>query len=84
MFATAALSIALLATGEFSVSVDVTVSPADSPAAVVGHPFAEIDRRAQCSASSQTYIDNIVCPTVNDLDKLLNYEADIIGNNVFK
>ncbi|WVW83581.1 hypothetical protein I302_105602 [Kwoniella bestiolae CBS 10118] len=39
-------------------------------------------RRAQCSADNQNYVDNVVCPTLNNLDSFLNFQADNVGANV--
>ncbi|WWC61579.1 uncharacterized protein I303_104163 [Kwoniella dejecticola CBS 10117] len=50
---------------------------------VNGSPVAPMAKRAQCSADNQNYVDNVTCPTLNNLDNFLNYQGDNVGTNAF-
>ncbi|WWD02647.1 hypothetical protein V865_000687 [Kwoniella europaea PYCC6329] len=40
-------------------------------------------KRAQCSADNQNYVDNVTCPSINNLNSFLNYQGDNVGTNAF-
>ncbi|WRT66061.1 uncharacterized protein IL334_003013 [Kwoniella shivajii] len=51
--------------------------------AVNGSPVTTHSKRAQCSADNQNYIDNVSCPTINNVASFLNYQGDNVGTNAF-
>ncbi|WWC89607.1 uncharacterized protein L201_004532 [Kwoniella dendrophila CBS 6074] len=61
---------AILALGALSALMGASASPLNA-------------KRAQCSADNQNYIDNVTCPTINDLNAFLNYQGDNVGTNAF-
>jgi hypothetical protein len=36
-------------------------------------------RQAQCSADSQTYVDNLTCPALQSASGLLGFQGDSVG-----